>query len=62
MSVSLHEYRLGGLRWIVLSGPDREAAAALGEHVRVNWPRWPKPGRRCPGCAVTCRARRAGII
>ena len=25
MSVSLAEYRLGGLRWIVLNGPDREA-------------------------------------
>ena len=34
MSVSLNEHRLGGLRWIVLNGPDQEAFAALGEHVR----------------------------
>ena len=34
MSVSLAEHRLGGLRWIVLDGPDREAFGALGEHVR----------------------------
>ncbi len=34
MGVSLEEHRLGGLRWIVLSGPDREAFRALGEHVR----------------------------
>jgi len=36
MSVSLEERRLGGLRWIVLSGPDREAFAALGEHARAE--------------------------
>jgi hypothetical protein len=34
MSVSLAEHRLGSLRWIVLTGPDREAFGALGEHVR----------------------------
>ena len=34
MSVSLDEHRLGGLRWIVLRGPDREAFRALGEHTR----------------------------
>ena len=33
MSVSLAEHRLGGLRWIVLNGPDREAFGALGEAV-----------------------------
>ena len=44
MSVSLHEHRLGGLRWIVLTGPDREAFGALGEHVRA-----PTPGRAAAG-------------
>jgi Acyl-coenzyme A:6-aminopenicillanic acid acyl-transferase len=34
MNVSLDEHRLGGLRWIVLRGPDREAFRALGEHMR----------------------------
>jgi hypothetical protein len=34
MSVSLDEHRLGGLRWIVLRGPDREAFRALGEQMR----------------------------
>jgi len=34
MSVSIEEHRLGGLRWIVLAGPEREAFGALGEHVR----------------------------
>ena len=34
MSVSLDEHRLGGLRWIVLRGPDLEAFHALGEHMR----------------------------
>jgi len=56
MSVSLHEHRLGSLRWIVLTGPDREAFGALGEHVRAElialagvWPVLPRlrdPGRR----------------
>ncbi len=36
MSVSLDEDRLGGLRWIVLRGPDHEAFRALGEHVRTE--------------------------
>jgi hypothetical protein len=34
MSVSLKEHQLGGLRWMVLAGPEREAFGALGEHVR----------------------------
>jgi len=49
MSVSLHEHRLGSLRWIVLTGPDREAFGALGEHVRGElatlaeaWPALPR--------------------
>jgi hypothetical protein len=42
MSVTLAEHRLGGLRWIVLNGPDREAFGALGEHVRQG-----------PGCNST---------
>lgn len=49
MSVSLDEHRLGGLRWIVVNGPDREAFLALGEHVRTElaaltgaWPVLPR--------------------
>jgi hypothetical protein len=34
MNVSLDEHRLGGLRWIVVRGPDRAAFLALGEHMR----------------------------
>jgi hypothetical protein len=34
MNVSLDEHRLGGLRWIVVRGPDRAAFRALGEHMR----------------------------
>lgn len=34
LNVSLAEHNLGGLRWIVLHGPDREAFRALGEHAR----------------------------
>jgi hypothetical protein len=34
MNVSLDEHRLGKLRWIVLSGPDRDVFRALGEHMR----------------------------
>ncbi len=34
MNVSIDEHRFGGLRWIVLRGPDREAFRALGEHAR----------------------------
>ncbi len=36
MNVSLDEHRLGGLRWIVLRGPDREAFRALGEYTRAE--------------------------
>jgi len=36
MTVSLDEHRLGGLRLIVLRGPDREAFGALGEHMRPD--------------------------
>jgi Acyl-coenzyme A:6-aminopenicillanic acid acyl-transferase len=49
MSVLLDEYRLGGLRWIVLRGPDREAFQALGEHTRDEMAAltqtWPLLGR-----------------
>jgi Acyl-coenzyme A:6-aminopenicillanic acid acyl-transferase len=34
MNVSLEEYRLGKLRWIALSGPDRDVFRALGEQMR----------------------------
>jgi hypothetical protein len=61
MSASLDEHRLGSLRWIVLSGPDREAFGALGEHVRGElaalaeaWPALPRLRRHVSG-------RRAGI-
>jgi hypothetical protein len=36
MDVSLDEHRLGGLRWIVVRGPDRAAFRALGEHMRAE--------------------------
>jgi hypothetical protein len=36
VSVSLDEHSLGGLRWIVLRGPDRDAFRALGEHMRTE--------------------------
>jgi hypothetical protein len=56
MSVSLHERRLGSLRWIVLNGPDREAFGALGEHVRGElaalaeaWPVLPRLRRHVSG-------------
>jgi hypothetical protein len=49
MRVSLDEHRLGGLRWSVVNGPDREAFRALGEHVRAElaalaeaWPVLPR--------------------
>jgi hypothetical protein len=56
MSVSLHEHRLGSLRWLVLTGPDREAFGALGEHVRAEltalagaWPVLPRLRRHVSG-------------
>ena len=66
MSVSLAEHRLGGLRWIVLTGPDREAFGALGEHVRAElaalaeaWPVLPRlaPSRGPARRAVTWSGR-----
>ena len=69
MSVSLDEHRLGGLRWIVLRGPDREAFRALGEHVRDEmatlteaWPVLPRLRRHVsgpPGSARLAAVRRA---
>ncbi len=69
MSVSLAEHRLGGLRWIVLNGPDREASGALGEHVRGElaalaeaWPALPRLRRHVsgpPGRDLAAAARRA---
>jgi hypothetical protein len=61
MNVSLDEHRLGGLRWIVVRGPDREAFRPLGEHMRqeiamltATWP-------LLPGFVTTSRARRVWI-
>src|SRR5689334_14170819 len=69
MSVSLAEHRLGGLRWIVLDGPDREAFGALGEHVRGElaalaeaWPVLARLRRHVSGPAghdLAAAARRA---
>ena len=69
MSVSIEEHRLGGLRWIVLSGPDREAFGALGEHVRnelaasdQTWPMLPQLRQHVsasPGRDHLASARRA---
>ena len=69
MSVSLREHRLGGLRWIVLTGPDREAFGALGEHVRGElaalaeaWPVLPRLRRHVsgpPGRDLLAAVRRA---
>lgn len=56
MSVSLDEHKLGSLRWIVLTGPDRDAFGALGEHVRAElaalteaWPVLPRLRRHVSG-------------
>lgn len=69
MSVTLHEHKLGGLRWIVLHGPDREAFGALGEHVRGElaglaeaWPALPRLRRHVsgpPGRDLLAAVRRA---
>lgn len=69
MSVSLEEHRLGGLRWIVLAGPEREAFGALGEHVRnelampdETWPMLPRLRRHvstAPGLTHLASVRRA---
>ena len=62
MGVSLAEYRLGGLRWIVLNGPDREAFGALGEHVREERPRRRSlagAARAAPSCLRPARPRSA---
>jgi len=44
-TAELREQRLGGLRWIVVSGPGAECFRALGEHMReeisyavTDWP------------------------
>jgi hypothetical protein len=69
MSVSLEEHRLGGLRWIVLAGPEREAFGALGEHVRgelagagETWPMLPRLRQHVsgpPGQGYLASVRRA---
>jgi Acyl-coenzyme A:6-aminopenicillanic acid acyl-transferase len=69
MSVSLDEHRLGGLRWIVLRGPDREAFRALGEHMRAEmaavtrtWPLLPRLREHVshpPGRDLLARVQRA---
>ena len=69
MSVSLEEHRLGGLRWIVLAGPEREAFRALGEHVRAElaaeeeaWPMLPRLRQHvstAPGRDYLASVRRA---
>ena len=69
MSVSLDEHKLGGLRWIVLNGPDRETFGALGEHMRRElaglteaWPALPRLRRHVsgpPGRDLLAAVRRA---
>jgi hypothetical protein len=56
MSVTLTEHRLGSLRWIVLTGPERDGFRALGEHVRgelaalaAAWPALPRLRRHVSG-------------
>ena len=72
MNVSLDEHRLGGLRWIVLRGPDREAFRALGEHTRDEigalTRTWPLLGRlrehvsRPPGSDRLATVRQASSL
>jgi len=66
MSVSLAEYRLGGLRRPVLKGPDREGFCAPGERMRAElaeaWPVLPRLRRHVsgpPGRDHLAAARRA---
>jgi Acyl-coenzyme A:6-aminopenicillanic acid acyl-transferase len=49
MNATIDEHRLGALRWFVLTGPERDAFRALGEHVRPElaelaktWPVLPR--------------------
>jgi Acyl-coenzyme A:6-aminopenicillanic acid acyl-transferase len=72
MSVSLDEHTLGGLRWIVLRGPDPEAFRALGEHTRDEMAAitgaWPLFGRlrehvsRPPGRDRLDAVREASVL
>lgn len=72
MNVSLDEHRLGTLRWIALSGPDREVYRALGEHMREEladltgaWPLLPRLREHVsgsPGRDRLAAVRRASIL
>jgi hypothetical protein len=69
MSVSLDEHRLGGLRWIVVNGPDREGFLAPGEHVRTElaalteaWPVLPRLRAHVSGPPGRDRLGRRGRI
>jgi hypothetical protein len=72
MNVSLDEHRLGGLRWIVLRGPDRAAFRALGEHMRhemaaltKNWglvARLREHVKKSPGGDRLANVRRASAL
>jgi hypothetical protein len=72
MSVSLDEHEIGGLRWIVLRGQDREAFLALGEHMRQEiaaltetWPLLPRLRdhvARSPGSDRLAAVRQASAL